>query len=66
MTIFTDIEAAIEEARFRCKIANQQFAVVQRNNGKMKVLSERWLIKKGNIKSMYSTRLDKHHSVLRG
>ncbi len=66
MTIFTDISAAINEARFKYEETGRTFTVVQCNNGEMKVLSDRWVKTKSNIKAMYSTKHDKHHSVLQG
>jgi xanthine/CO dehydrogenase XdhC/CoxF family maturation factor len=61
--IFTDLTAAIEEARYRCKETSRAFTVVQQCAGEMKVLIERWALKKQMV-VMFSTRHDKKHKVL--
>ncbi len=65
MTIFTDISAAIEEARFRSGITGRSFAVLQCKYGSLKVIHDRRVRgKKHSV--MFSTKYDKCHSVLRG
>ncbi|KER01108.1 hypothetical protein LGZ99_22395 [Photorhabdus temperata] len=65
MTIFTDIEAAIEEARFRSGITGRSFAVLQCKYGSLKVIQDR-AVKSKKHSVMFSTKYDKYHSVLRG
>ncbi|SFU93633.1 hypothetical protein [Xenorhabdus koppenhoeferi] len=62
--IFTDLPAAIEEARYRRRETDRHFAVVQRDIG-MSVLTERWVMRKC-MRMMYSTRRDRVHTVLPG
>ncbi|WP_275353601.1 hypothetical protein [Xenorhabdus bovienii] len=61
--IFTDLPAAVEEARYRCTETGRAFAVVQQRAGRMKVLIEKWVLKKRML-IMYSTRYDRYHTVL--
>ncbi|MEQ1977345.1 hypothetical protein [Xenorhabdus sp. SGI240] len=62
---FTDLPAAVEEARYRCSETGRPFTVVQQHTGDMKVLSERWVMRK-QMRVMYSTRHDRVHTVLPG
>ncbi|OTA16526.1 hypothetical protein Xbed_03453 [Xenorhabdus beddingii] len=61
---FTDLTAAIEEARYRHREAGRPFAIVQRDTG-MAVLTERWVMRE-QLRVMYSTRHDRYHTVLPG
>ncbi|MDC9591924.1 hypothetical protein PSI23_22305, partial [Xenorhabdus sp. XENO-10] len=61
--IFTDLPAAVEEARYRCREMGRPFAVVQRNIGDLAVLTEQWVMRK-QLRVMYSTRHDRVHTVL--
>ncbi|CDH06825.1 conserved hypothetical protein [Xenorhabdus bovienii str. oregonense] len=63
--IFTDLQAAIEEARYRRRETDSPFAVVQRHMGYMQVRTERWAIKE-QMTVMYTTRHDRYHTVLPG
>ncbi|RKS59526.1 hypothetical protein BDD30_1602 [Photorhabdus asymbiotica] len=65
MTIFTDIGAAIEEARFRSGITGRSFAVLQCRYGSLKVIQDR-IIRGKKHSVMFSTKYDKYHSVLPG
>ncbi|PHM68832.1 hypothetical protein Xkoz_03600 [Xenorhabdus kozodoii] len=60
--IFTDLPAAIEEARYRCRDVGRPFAVVQRHTI-LAVLTEQWVMRK-QLRVMYSTRHDRVHTVL--
>ncbi|MBS9442474.1 hypothetical protein EAE89_12350 [Photorhabdus heterorhabditis] len=64
MTIFTDIEAAIEEARFRKSITGRSFAVLQCKYN-LKVIQDR-IVRGKKHSVMFSIKYDKYHSVLRG
>ncbi|MDC9598985.1 hypothetical protein [Xenorhabdus anantnagensis] len=63
--IFTDLLAAVEEARYRCREMGRPFVVVQRHTGDMSVLTEQWVMRK-QLRVMYSTRHDRVHIVLPG
>ncbi len=65
MTIFTDISAAIEEARFRHGVTRKNFAVLQCKYGSLKVIQDR-IVRGKKHSVMFSTKYDKYHSVLRG
>jgi xanthine/CO dehydrogenase XdhC/CoxF family maturation factor len=63
--IFTDLPTAIDEARYRHQETGRSFTAVQQCAGEMKVLIERWALKKQMV-VMFSTRHDKKHKVLPG
>ncbi len=63
MTIFTDIESAIEEARFRHGVTRKSFIVLQCEHARLRVIQDRRVRgKKHSV--MFSTKYDKYHSVL--
>ncbi|MBC8946933.1 hypothetical protein [Xenorhabdus indica] len=58
---YTDLHAAIEEARWLKTKSGNQRCVIQKPNGEMVIREERKL---RTNRVMYSTRLDKVHTVL--
>ncbi|MDE9467520.1 hypothetical protein [Xenorhabdus bovienii] len=62
--IFTDLSAAVEEARWlRTKSSHHHRCVIQKPNGEMVIREER-KIKTNCV--MYTTRHDRYHTVLPG
>ncbi len=63
--MFTDISAAIEEARWLRHEEKRHFVVVQRPDGYLKVRVEKSMKQEGIKRKAYSTRFDCHmHTVL--
>ncbi|MEX9754881.1 hypothetical protein AB7W88_05225 [Providencia vermicola] len=67
--MFTDIEAAIEECRYRAeteatgKKPKRYLSIVQKNNGFMEIVETSWARRK-NLPIMYSVGCDRYHTVL--
>lgn len=59
MTIFTDINAAIEEARFLKKLTGRCHGVIQRPGGEMFVRK----VQRRKIMTLYTTRQDRFGTV---
>lgn len=62
--MFTDIVAAIEECRYQKQQLKYHYAVVQIQNGLMKVVSDARARKYPQLGVMFRTKNDKHHTVL--
>ncbi|NHB89716.1 hypothetical protein [Photorhabdus tasmaniensis] len=58
MTIFTDIESAIEEARFLRHDTKHHHVVTQKRNGTLTVRQEVGINKESRLRKVYSTRYD--------
>lgn len=55
MTIFTDLQAAIEEAKFMKNEVKRHHCVVQKKGGIMRVREVTSMKKENGLKKMYST-----------
>lgn len=62
--MFTDLNAAIEEARWMRVNSGHHFVVVQSEGGVMTVRKAANLGSAASRKVMFSTKSDKHHTVL--
>lgn len=63
--MFTDLIAAIEEARWLRHKEKRHFVVIQRPNGYLQVREEKSIRQEGVKRKAYSTRFDCHyHTVL--
>ncbi len=58
MTIFTDISAAIEEARFLRQETKHHHVITQKRNGTLTVRQEVGINKESRLRKAYSTRYD--------
>lgn len=67
--MFTDIDAAIEECRYRAeteatgKKPKRYLSIVQKNHGFMEVVETGWA-RRMNLPIMYSVGCDRYHTVL--
>lgn len=67
--MFTDIEAAIEECRYRAeteatgKKPKRYLSIVQKKHGFMEVVETIWA-RRMNLPIMYSVGCDRYHTVL--
>ncbi|PHM52507.1 hypothetical protein [Xenorhabdus sp. KK7.4] len=62
---FTDLHIAIEEARYLHSTTRKNHVVLQCDHARLKVIQARKTRTAGRL-IMFSTKYDKHHSVLRG
>ncbi|MEI9715978.1 hypothetical protein V5049_11095 [Moellerella wisconsensis] len=61
--MFTDIDAAIEEARYLKQQFKFDYAVVQKSGREMKIETNHRAEKHHSLAIMFSTKSDRHHTV---